>query len=247
MAKRPTIGITAGEARNRYYPNAPKMYGQQHTYIEAVERAGGIPMIIPIVHDEAVLKQLYDLCDGLLLAGGNDINPACYKAELSPHTKHIHQERDEQELNLATWAVADDKPVLAICRGMQMLNIVQGGTLYQDIPSELPKAELHEIPDEKSGDREHQIVHQLSLEPSSKLRALMGSERVGTNAYHHQAIKELGADLVVTSRTPDGVIESIELPKHRFIVGVQSHPESLEADIEPAWRKLFTAFVDAAK
>lgn len=241
------IGITAGEAKNKYYPNAPKMYGQQYTYIEAIERAGGVPLILPIVQDETVMRQLFDLCGGILLAGGNDINPASYHAILSPHTKHIHQERDDQELKFATWAVAEDKPLLAICRGMQMLNIAQGGTLYQDIPTELPGAEVHEIPDEQSADREHQLVHRLALEPNSKLMAAVETASIQTNAYHHQAIKTLGEALVVTSRTPDGVIESVEMPDRQFAIGVQSHPESLEADIEPQWRKLFAAFVAAAK
>jgi len=247
MTRKPLIGITAGEARNKYYPNAPKMYGQQYTYIEAVERAGGVPIILPIVKDEAVMRQLFEQCDGLLLAGGNDINPQSYHAEPSPHTKHIHQERDSQELMLARWAVAADKPLLAICRGMQILNTAQGGTLYQDIPTELPEADVHEIPDEASANREHQLVHALIVEPKSRLADILQATTIQTNAYHHQALKTLGTGIVVTSRTPDEVIESVEMPDQRFAIGVQSHPESLEADIEPQWRKLFSAFIAAAR
>lgn len=244
---KPLIGITAGEARNLYHPNAPRMYGQQYTYVEAVERAGGVPVIIPIVSDEPVLRQLFDMCEGILLAGGNDINPELYQEGLSPRTKHLHYERDLQELKLAQWAVVEDKAVLAICRGMQMLNTAQGGTLYQDIPSDLPAADLHEIPDEKSHDREHQIVHLLEIESGCKLAEILGADRIGANAYHHQAIKQLGKGLVVTARTPDGVIEAVEMPDRRFMLGIQAHPEALEAEIEPEWRKLFAAFVTAAR
>lgn len=244
--RKPLIGITAGEARNLYYPNAPRMYGQQYTYIDAIERAGGVPIILPIVKDEAILRELFENCDGILLAGGNDIGPKRYGEKVSPHTKHIHEERDAQELKLGTWAVSDNKPLLAICRGMQMLNVLRGGTLYQDIPTELPNADTHEIPDEKSSEREHQIVHLLSIEPNSQLAKILNMKTIGANAYHHQAIKILGKGLVVTARTPDEVIEAVELPDHPFAIGVQAHPESLEADIEPEWRHLFSAFVEAA-
>jgi putative glutamine amidotransferase len=245
--KKPLIGITAGEAKNRYFPSAPKMYGQQYTYIEAVERAGGIPVIISIVKAESVLRQLYDLCDGLLLAGGNDINPSTYKAQASPQTKHLHKERDEQELKLAAWAEAEDKPILAICRGMQILNIAQGGSLYQDIPSEVPNAVTHEIPYKEDPDREHHLVHTLRIDPNSRLASILGVTSIQTNAYHHQAIKKLGKDLIATAWTPDEIIEALEQPAKKFVIGVQSHPEALERDIETAWRRLFSEFIEAAR
>ena len=245
MARKPLIGITAGEAQNKYYPTAPKVYGQQHTYVEAIERAGGTPLIIPIVEDADVLRHLYSLCDGLVLAGGNDIDPAIYQAKRSPHTNNLHKERDKQEMQLWAWADDENMSVLAICRGMQIVNVGRGGTLIQDIPTELPDADNHRIDADKYQDREHQIVHQLDLKKDSLIKDIIGTSRVGANSYHHQAIKDLGQGLLPSAWSEDGLIEGVEMHDKRFVVGVQSHPEALEADIEPRWRTLFQAFVSA--
>lgn len=245
--KRPIIGITAGEAVNMYYPDSPKVYGQMYVYIEAIERAGGVPLVLPIVKSEAVLKDMYDLCDGILLAGGNDVNPACYNEPASEHTRHIHKERDVQEIALWELAKKDDKPVLAVCRGLHIVNTAQGGKLYQDIHAELPEANVHRIPEGSPDDYEHQVVHQVKFKPGSKLAQIMGEGPLGANSYHHQAIKQLGKDVEAVSWSEDEVIEGIEVKGQRFAVGVQSHPESLEATIEPAWRKLFSAFVEAGQ
>lgn len=126
---------------------------------------------------------------------------------------------------------------------MQLLNVALGGTLYQDIPSELPHAGLHDILSEQQ--KESRIVHTLRLKPECKLAKIVGDEKLGANAYHHQAIKDLGKDLVASAWAEDDVIEAIELPDHKFVIGVQSHPESLEESIEQRWRKLFEAFVQA--
>lgn len=238
------IGLTAGETINHLYPYSPRVQGQSHTYIDAVVRAGGTPLIIPAVDDEAALRQLYDRCGGILFSGGNDVDPSLYGEEPREHTIDFSPQRDRQELQLLTWALADDKPVLAICRGMQLLNVSLGGTLYQHVPDDLPGSEVHDILHEKR--RESRIVHQLRLEPGSRLASVLDVHELGTNAYHHQAVKKLGEGLEATAWSSDDVVEAIELPGHRFVIGVQSHPESLEAKIEPRWQKLFTALVDAA-
>jgi putative glutamine amidotransferase len=241
----PVIGITVGEVRNQMYPTTPRVQGQMHTYVEAVTRAGGVPLLIPLVGDDSKLRQLYDLCDGLLFAGGNDIDPELYGEKTSARTRRVFRERDDQELQLIKWALKDNKGCLCICRGMQMLNIACGGKLYQDIPTEIPGAGVHDMIEREAADYRH-IAHQIKIKPDSQLAKILGVTEIGANAYHHQAVKSLGKDLFATAVADDGiVIEALEMPAAKFMIGVQSHPEAIEAKIEPAWQKLFKAFIDA--
>jgi putative glutamine amidotransferase len=222
----PIIGITVGEVRNQMYPTTPQVQGQMHTYVDAIGRAGGVPLLIPLVRDIGKLKQLYELCDGLVFAGGNDI---------------------DQELELIKWAIRDKKCCLCICRGMQLLNIAQGGTLYQDIPTEIPGASVHDLIEREAADYKH-IAHQIIIEPDSQLAKILGVNEIDANAYHHQAIKKLGNGLQATALAEDGiVIEALEMPAEKFMIGVQSHPEAIEASVEPTWQKLFKAFILATK
>jgi putative glutamine amidotransferase len=244
---RPIIGVTSGETNNLKFPLSPHVQGQQFTYIESVVRAGGTPIILPIVKNDEVLRQLYEQCDAVLLAGGNDVDPALYGAKLGPNATDIRRHRDDQEVQLLKWALEDDKPILAICRGMQVMNVALGGNLYQDIPTDLPDAEEHELHSNHNADREHHIAHQLKIAPESLLARILGATTIPTNAYHHQALRELGDGLVATAWAEDGVIEAVELKDKHFAVGVQSHPEALEAKIEPSWRKLFKDFIAAAR
>lgn len=245
---RPTIGITSGMVVNKDYPNTPAVMGQSHTYIRAIVRAGGVPVIMPTIEDTVVLRQLYSICAGIVFAGGNDIDPQFYSEAPSPLLGETDSARDQQELQIWEWVKEDDKPALGICRGMQLMNIGNGGTLYQDIPTELPEAIVHRVdPEHSQPDDYFQIMHKLRIKPESRLAAILGiTDRVNTNAFHHQAVKELGKGLLPTAWTEDNVIEGLEMPDKRFIVAVQSHPESLEEEIEPLWRNLFKAFIDAA-
>lgn len=245
----PLIGITVGEVINFESGKAwtPTIYGQFHTYTDAVARAGGAPFVIPIVEDEATLRTLYEKCDGLLLSGGHDVDVV---AEETDGAKlqikfSTSPRRDKQEIQLLEWAVAEDKPVLGICRGCQLINVTLGGTLYGHIPDALPTAANHEKSIHKK-DFKH-IAHRLTVTPGSKLADILGTTEIDANTLHHQAIKDVGEGLVVTARAEDGVIEGIERPDKRFVIGVQSHPEALEESIEPHWRALFEAFVAAAK
>jgi putative glutamine amidotransferase len=244
----PIIGITSGTVINKDYPNTPAVMGQQYTYVRAIVRAGGVPVVLPIVSDENVLRQLYGMCSGIVFAGGNDIDPQFYNEAPSPLLSPIDADRDRQELKLWEWAKTDDKAVLAICRGMQLINVGNGGSLHQDIPTEIPSAIKHRIdPEHSQPDDYLQILHKLQIKPDSKLAAILSqNENVSANAFHHQAIKKLGEGLEVTATTEDDVIEGLEMPSKKFVVGVQSHPESLEDQVEPLWRKLFTSFVQAA-
>jgi putative glutamine amidotransferase len=243
------IAITVGEVINFESGEAwtPTIYGQFHTYTDAVVRAGGAPFILPLVDDEQVLRTLYDKCDGLLLSGGHDLDMIA--EENTPGARlqvkvSTSPRRDKQEIQMVKWAVADNKPVLGICRGMQLINVALGGTLHHHLPDDMPTSNDHELSAHEKDFRH--IAHQLSLEPESQLARMLGTTQIAANTLHHQAVNKLGGGLVVTARSEDGVVEGIELPGKRFIIGVQSHPEALEESIEPLWRNLFDAFVKAA-
>lgn len=241
----PLIALTTGEIVNGEYPWAPVVHGQAHTYVDAVVRAGGAPIAFPIVNDKKVLRRLYDQCDGLLLSGGNDLDPDSYASKPTKKVRGTSLKRDRQEIQLLKWALEDDKPVLGICRGMQLINIALGGNLHQDIDSQVPASRNHEVSVDKKNFSH--LAHKLKIDPGSRLATILKTDAVDANTLHHQAVCELGEGLVVTAHAEDGVVEAIELPSRRFVIGVQSHPEALEAHTEPVWRELFAAFVDSCK
>lgn len=239
------IGITAGEIDNRADLWSPMTYGQSHTYSDAVISAGGTPFVLPLTKDKQALRAMYDTLDGILFAGGNDVDPARYGEEVHETVKDVSKFRDEVEAQLLTWCLEDNKPVLALCRGMQLVNVVCGGTLYQDIPSQLPGSQDHEIPtQENTKDR---IAHQLTIEPDSQLAAILDATTIGANTHHHQAVKDPAPGFRVVARSEDGIVEAIERSeKSSFLAAVQCHPESIERDAETRWQKLFKAFVEAS-
>jgi putative glutamine amidotransferase len=145
------IGVTATEIVNTTNPWSPVMYGQSGKYSDAVIMAGGAPFILPLTDNMQILRKMYDNLDGLLLSGGIDINPTLYGQQLYETTKHISDYQDEYEIQLILWALEDKKPILAICRGMQLLNVVCGGSLYQNIPTDLPGSEDHNKSNEAQG------------------------------------------------------------------------------------------------
>jgi putative glutamine amidotransferase len=245
----PVIAITVGEVINFESGKAwtPTIYGQFHTYTDAVVRAGGAPFVLPLVDDEKVLRRLYEQCDGLLLSGGHDLD--LIAAENTPGARlqvkvNTSPRRDKQEIQMLKWAVAEDKPVLGICRGMQLINVALGGTLHKHIPDDLPTARDHEL-SVHNKDMRH-LAHQLALEPGSHLARILGTTHIVANTLHHQAVDKLGEGLIVSAHAEDGIIEGIELPDKRFVIGVQSHPEALEESIEPLWQTLFKAFIEAS-
>ena len=242
----PVIGITVGELINFETGKAwiPVVYGQSHTYTDAIVRAGGAPFIVPLVGDEATLRRLYDLCGGLLLSGGHDVKAPAKGAPAARIKISTSPKRDKQEKQLLKWALEDDKPVLGICRGMQLLNVALGGSLYHDIENELTTAVNHTLNIDKKDF--HHLAHRLAITPGSHLAAILGTDRISTNSLHHQAVRRLGGGLVVSARAEDELIEAVELPGKRFVIGIQSHPEALESATEQLWRKLFRAFVASA-
>lgn len=238
--RRPLIGITAGQIYNRDYPWAPVTYGQRHTFTDSIIRAGGSPVILPITAEEDVIDDLSGILDGLLLSGGNDISPKMYGEQPYVQLEDISELRDRVEKRLLANALKNQIPILAICRGMQFLNVYDGGNLYQDIATDLPNSLNHESSNDVE-DLEHK-AHALEIEKDSKLYKILGTTNLPTNTHHHQAIKRLGKRLRVSAKSEDGIIEGIETTDDRFIIGVQGHPESLGL-VTPAWEKLFQAFV----
>jgi putative glutamine amidotransferase len=196
-------------------------------YLDMVRWAGGTPVVLPVHGDPR--PDVIDRLDGLLLTGGGDVRPAEYGRAPATATYGIDVERDRCELDLARAAVSRDLPLLAICRGVQVLNVALGGTLIQDIADEVPGALRHWDPQHWG-----EGVHRIRFITGSLLAALLGPE-ITVNSVHHQAIERLGNGLAAAGRSADGVVEAVEAPGRRFVAGVQWHPESLGAG-HPSFR-----------
>lgn len=213
---RPLIGITErlDLRENTFY--------LRRYYAEAVAAAGGIPVQIPLIADRAMLAALASRLDGLMLSGSNsDVDPACYGEEPLPRLGTVIPERDETDLILLELAEAKKLPVLGICFGMQSLNVARGGTLYQDLESQLQGALKHE-----QGSAYYRASHSIRLEADSILAQLAGGSTARVNSSHHQAIKDVGRHLRVIARAHDEVIEAVaDTRTDRFVLGVQWHPE----------------------
>ena len=238
---KPLIGITCGTFRDRDW--CPPVHGHRQTYVDSIIAAGGAPFLIPLVEDEAVLRSLYERLDGLLLAGGCDVNPKHYGEEPLPELGVVDEMRDHVELSLARWAAEDGKPVLGICRGIQVLNVALGGSLYQDIPSQLTTELIHDS--SFTYENWTHLAHDLRIAPDSQLAQLFGTTSFPVNSLHHQALKDVAPLLRAVGWAPDGVIELVEGRNGHFMVGVQCHPEALQASADPRWRVLFKRFVDS--
>lgn len=237
----PLIGIPG--RRDQSGRSGTPIFAQNRTYVEAVATAGGAPVLIPPNLDEGALRAIYERLDGLLLAGGEDIHPKHYGEAIHEKCGQIDEARDTVELTLTRWALAEGLPVLGICRGIQVLNVAAGGTLYQDIASQLPGSLKHNCwPDYPR----NYLAHQVTVSGDSRVAAILGQSRVGVNSTHHQAIKDLAPGFKIAARAADGVIEAIEGHDHPFAVGVQWHPEELVGKAPPM-RRLFEEFVSAAR
>ena len=235
--KKPVIGLTSSFM---VHEDTEKVF-LPHSYFDAIRQFGGIPLLIPVLADPEELEYLLDCCDGLILTGGDDIDPAIYGEETLYDTVVVAPERDRQERIVINMAMERNLPILGICRGIQMLNVHFGGSLYQDIPSQIPSDVKHSM--EKPY---HRLSHMCLVEPGSPLHALCGSLRFGVNSHHHQAVKDLAPGFVALGRSEDGIVEAICHPGKPFCWGVQWHPERIW-DIEPSSAKLFERFISACK
>ena len=245
---RPLIGVTTQslQAIDGIPEGLPSSVVMNERYHMAAAAAGAAPVLIPLFADDmTTLREIYDRLDGLLIPGGVDIDPARYGDP--PHEKlgRVDAARDCTELQLAKWAIAEKKPLLGLCRGVQVINVAAGGTLYQDIEDEVPGALKHDCFPHFGFTRDHK-AHEVSVTAGSRMHDAMQSDHFAVNSLHHQAIKRLGTGLSVTATAPDGVIEAIEGTDDAFLVGVQWHPEVFEPTDEDT-RRLFRAFVDAAR
>lgn len=237
---RPVIGIPARSVVDS--SNGFRYSGIPLTYSSNVERAGGAPILIPLNLAEETLKAIYARIDGLLLAGGVDVHPKEFGEDIMPYCGEIDTSRDETELRVTRWALDDGRPIFGICRGVQMLNVAAGGSLYQDIPAQIETSLDHSY---KPGDPYNLRAHPLVLEPDSRVAQWLGASQLDVNSLHHQAVKNIAPGLRVIGRAPDGVIEAIESNNALFRVGVQFHPELLEDDTRML--NLFKAFVESAR
>jgi len=242
----PLVGIPCRHDRSVSYSRKP-VYAQGELYLRRIVEAGGTPFLIPLDLPEKSLRALYDLADGILLAGGGDIEPSLYGGALQPYLRDVHPTRDRDEIAVARRATAERKPLLGICRGVQVLAVAAGGSLVQDVPSELPEATLHRKANEKKDDPDETfLAHAVLLSPSSRLVRIVGTDTIRVNSLHHQAVAAVPAPWQVVGRSTDGVNEAIEQPSHPFMIGVQWHPELLAPEHESA-RRLFQAFVTAGE
>jgi putative glutamine amidotransferase len=216
--------------------------GVNSSYVRSVLAAGGVPIILsPLLGASFAARALAGL-DGLLLTGGEDIDPAWYQAEPSPRLYPPSRERDLFELALFAAARQMELPILGVCRGIQLVNIAMGGTLYQDLPSERPGEVDHDVP----GDRTMR-THGVRLAPGSRAEAALGSAPLTVNSFHHQAIRDLAKGLVATGWSDDGLIEAAESePEAPWLLAVQWHPEEMHADGSAPERGLFRALVEEA-
>jgi len=238
MGKRPVIGIMPGYDKDKRRLYTPEDYADGITY------AGGLPFILSLELEPGMAEQIIDTCDGFLFTGGPDIDARAYGEENLKCQGGISPQRDKLELMLARMAINGKKPVLGICRGIQLLNTVMGGTLYQDIYSghEGTAPMLKHWQDAPGW----YAVHDVTISPGSLLHKIYGTDRLPVNSYHHQAIKEPAAGLAVTASSSDGVAEAVECVKGQYIIGVQWHPEAMWRNC-PIHLRLFESLVKAAE
>nr|WP_044200416.1 gamma-glutamyl-gamma-aminobutyrate hydrolase family protein [Oscillochloris trichoides] len=239
---RPLIGISCMQSQDE---RGSTLMGVRPAYLKALEAAGSVPVPIPLSDDLEIVRSLYRLCDGILLPGGDDVDPAHYHEEPHPDLGAVDPQRDVVEIALARWSREDRKPLMGICRGIQVINVAFGGSLYQDLGAQYANAFDHRL-----NIKLHQydiLTHSISLNPESWLARHLGVEEVMGNTMHHQAVKDVAPGLRVVGHAHDGVIEAVEGTGEQFVVAVQCHPEHLWANAEPRWQQVFAGFVAACR
>lgn len=230
-------------------PAYPSLRGSQviearQAYVDAIILAGGTPLLLPPTRNEVAARRMWELSDGLLIIGGGDLEAATYGAVDGGKLTYVSPERDHLELQYARWSLQAGRPILGICRGIQSVNVAAGGTLIQDIPSEVGGAVNHAV-SYQNGEGYAHTVQVVSASLLARALACSGGD-ISVNSHHHQAVNRLADGFVISATAPDGVIEAIEKPDARFILGVQWHPEGLTPGDGPA-RELFLSFVAACR
>ncbi len=234
--RRPLIGITLDSEPPGGYSKLP-WYALRENYFDTVAAAGGLPVALP--HEPDLAPDYLDLIDGLLITGGAfDVDPALYGGGERHATVILKERRTRFEHAVTRGAIERDMPVLGICGGQQLLNVVLGGTLIQHLPDRVPDGLPHEQPNPRT-----EPGHEVTIEPGTLLHRVTDALTLPVNSAHHQAVDRVATGTIVSARAPDGVIEAIEAPARRFCLGVQWHPEYL---ISPGDRLILEAFVRAA-
>lgn len=236
---KPVIGITSSlDEKSSDVPFV--QLGQ--AYITAIQKAGGLPLVIPIGLDTSNLDKLLSVLDGVLFSGGGDIDPHLFDGTPHPRVYGILPARDQIEIALVKKTLEKDKPFLGICRGAQVLNVARGGRLYTHIQDQLENSNKH---DWFPGHGRDRLSHTVNLSDATKLRQIYGTDQIQVNSLHHQGISELGYGLTAAAFAPDGLIEGIEVEGTSFALGVQWHPECLPND--PGSNNLFKALIQACR
>jgi putative glutamine amidotransferase len=245
VSNRPLIGI-ATQTQDAVPGQLPRCWIMSQKYVHVLAELGAVPILIPLLTgDEATLREIYDRLDGLFLTGGVDVDPSRYGEAKLEQCGRTDSDRDSVEFQLLSWAIEDHKPVLAVCRGFQVVNVACGGTLFQDVPSQCPAMLKHDyFPTESGSPTRDFLAHEITISPATRLGRCMGADRISVNSMHHQAIKTLAPNLTPSAWAPDGLIEGIEGTNGHYLVAVQWHPE--EMTDQPGQRRLFTEFLAAA-
>lgn len=244
MTPRPIIGITT-QTLEAVAGALPRCWVMSQRYVDVLTSVGAIPWIIPLSHDMTTLRAVYERLDGVFLPGGVDMDPDQYRESRLPECGVSDPDRDRVEVALVRWAMAERKPVLAVCRGVQVLNVAAGGTLYQDLADWCHAAIKHDYWPMEPKQRQD-LVHDVTIEPGTELASIIGAGAATVNSMHHQGIKKLAPGLVVNARAPDGLIEGVEGQDEGYLIGVQWHPEEL-VESDPAMRRLFESFIESAR
>ena len=239
--KKPVIGISG----SLIIDSSGSFAGYKRSYVNndyilSVIKNGGIPFIIPFNENEEVIKEQIEMVDGLLLSGGQDVAPKNYGEEPTPKLGDIFPERDDFEYALLKAALEAKKPILGICRGLQIINTYFNGSLYQDLSYIGTEVLKHNQVNSPS-----MVTHSVTLDKYSKLFDIFGEEKIRVNSFHHQAVKKVGDGLAISAKAPDGVVEAIEKTDYPFLVAVQWHPEMLHLTVE-MMNKLFERFIKEA-
>jgi len=242
---RPVIGI-ATQTLEAVPGKLPLCWVMGQRYVRVLTAAGAVPWLVPLLpDDEPTLRSIYDRLDGIFLTGGVDVDPANYGEERHEMCDRADPARDWAEIHLVRWALADHKPILGVCRGIQVINVACGGSLYQHVSEQHPDAIKHDyFPTVTEYTRDY-LAHRVRVEAGSRLGRLLGAAEVDVNSMHHQGIKRLGGGLRPCAVAPDGLIEGVESANGTYLVAVQWHPEELAEAIAPQ-RRLFTDFTEAA-
>ena len=237
--KRPIIGITSSyekeEGLKNYHRTTVSI-----DYTKGVVTGGGIPLVIPVTEDREIIQEQLCLLDGLLLSGGPDLNPFLYGQDFKQGIHLVSPERDYYEMIVVEEFLKTGKPILGICRGHQLLNVYFQGSLFQDL-----RYYAKEMLQHRQEMYPELITHQVNIIEKDNILFELYGEKIGTNSFHHQVIDRLGEGLTPIAQTNDGVIEAFQMKTHKFLYGIQWHPEMMTARGSTEMKKIFESFVEA--